>query len=223
MGIDEPEPITENVPKPRRAGDRKDQRLQDCRDAIHAWRRSTRLRSYAKCIFGVQAIMSNAVLEKIAKHARIKTMEDLNLETPDWDFKDKYGEEVLALLMPIDAKWMQEHTAAIKERAQLRKRDSEAKAIERKETRRATLQHKNTIKKEAKDAEKAARALRPIASSSSNIPAAPAGGLPFDNASASAPTFEAVQFMPPETLIIAPAQVYPSFTWNYVQPKRDIM
>lgn len=46
--------------------------------------------------------MPDDVLKKLALYARIKTIEDIKHSVPDWDFIDKYGDNVLTLLKLID-------------------------------------------------------------------------------------------------------------------------
>ena len=105
--------------QPPRIGCRDKDRLQTCRQALMSWRAKIWQDEFSDCIWGPETIMSDAILTKLAKRARLQTVADIKKEIPDWIWADEYAEAILGLLEPIDREWHEE-----KERL---KRDEKAK------------------------------------------------------------------------------------------------
>lgn len=64
--------------------------------ALGEWRKATRVRDFQGTNFGKQAIMTDKVLQAIAKSsATVKNVDDFSRLNPSWPLAIRYGEEVL--------------------------------------------------------------------------------------------------------------------------------
>jgi hypothetical protein len=120
--IDEAPEVVEPSGKrkqPPRIGCRDKDRLQTCRQTLTSWRMKIWQDECSDCIWGPETILSDAILTKLAKRARLQTVADIKKEIPEWIWADEYAEAILGLLGPIDREWHEE-----KERL---KRDEKAK------------------------------------------------------------------------------------------------
>jgi superfamily II DNA/RNA helicase len=95
--------------RPCGIGDRRAERLETCRKALADWREQVWNRDFLDCTFGVEAILPDMILTKLATHARLQTLQDIKNDTPDWVWMDEYGDEVLQLLAPIDKAYHEEN------------------------------------------------------------------------------------------------------------------
>ena len=114
----------------RRAG----QHLQDVRQALERWRIQTRRRDYPHCSFTATTIMPDRMLTTLASNRSLKTEDDLkNGLSPLWDFADEYADEVLQLLVRLDANAETErlHSEVEKQahKGQVREEERHRKAI----------------------------------------------------------------------------------------------
>lgn len=91
----------------KKEGQRRGDRLRHCRKAIERWRSQCWRQHYVGSAWGPRALMSDPVITKLATHAHIKTLDNLRTEIPDWDFAERHGTDVLAIIRDADSHYKQ--------------------------------------------------------------------------------------------------------------------
>jgi hypothetical protein len=90
---------------PTKTGKRRGDKLMHCRAAIVHWRTSCWSKNYAGGGWGVAALLPDNIITKLATRTHITTIESLKLEIPEWDFTERHGAEVLAVIAVADREW----------------------------------------------------------------------------------------------------------------------
>ncbi len=136
--------------KKKKAGEggRRGERFQSCHEALSDWRRWRWRTTYRRCIWGMEVLLPDKILEILAKAAHIKCVDDIRRDIPEWEWVDDYGVEVLDRLRPIDNQWKAESTQAAEANKAKRRRTSEENKAMRDEARRSQ-KHLETLHKRA--------------------------------------------------------------------------
>lgn len=145
------EEVKVDLKKNQGLGNRRGDRLKRCRHALECWRTETWERDFGACVWGPDVLMPDKVLRKLALHTRIRTLEDIKTEIPDWDFCEEYGADVLDALQVEDRTWSQENNQSIQDRATLRAAESATKRLQREEDKRAVRSTKSTRRRLEQD------------------------------------------------------------------------
>jgi hypothetical protein len=104
-------------------GPRRGDRLEASRNALESWRTEIWTRDFKRSGLLPEAILPNKILSKLATHARLKTRDLIKEELPGWILADRYGEDVLGVLEPIDKAWAEE--------SEQRKEENRTKRVKR--------------------------------------------------------------------------------------------
>ncbi len=129
-------------------GARRGERFQSCHEALSDWRRWRWRTTYRRCIWGMEVLLPDKVLDILAKAAHIKTVDNIRRDLPEWEWVNDYGAEVLDRLRPIDNQWKAESTHAAEENKAKRRRTSEENKALRDDARH-NQKHLDTLRKRA--------------------------------------------------------------------------
>lgn len=98
-------------------------------------------------------ILPDKALTKLARCAHLQTVDDIKTHIPGWIWVERYGDEVLNLMKPIDEAWVEEHKREKQEKKMKRAEDTSRRRQTR--AREKTMQRThNLIEKERKRMEK---------------------------------------------------------------------
>lgn len=121
---------------PAGLGPRKGDRLTKCREALDKWRQETWYKNHRFASWDYCVLLPDDILQKLASCANILTAQALRDASFKWDFAQKYDEDILQLLKPIDDAWNEERQQEKNRKAVERKVQSQANAVQRQEDRR---------------------------------------------------------------------------------------
>jgi hypothetical protein len=110
---------------PKKEGQRRGDRLQHCRKVIERWRSQCWHQHYEGSAWGPRALMSDPIVTKLATHTHIKTLENLRMEVPEWDFALRHGTDVLAIIRDADSRYKQQN---LRENSQTNRRTEKQKS-----------------------------------------------------------------------------------------------
>lgn len=131
-------------------GPRRGDRLEVCRNALQSWRIEAWARDFRRSGLMPEAILPDKMLSKLATHARLKTLDLIKAEAPGWILAERYGEDVLKVLEPIDKVWIEEAKQRKEENRAKRAKQSAENKIRREETARAARLRASDERKAAK-------------------------------------------------------------------------
>lgn len=151
-------------------GPRHGDRLKACRNALGSWRREIWTRDFRRSGLMPEAILPDKILSKLATQARLKTLDLIMEEVPGWILANRYGEDVLKVLEPIDRGWIEEAEQKREENKVKRAKQSAENKIRREENARAARRRASDERKAAEQAS----GSQPVQSSSTHVmPIAP--------------------------------------------------
>ena len=83
-------------------------RLKAYRTALRAWRIEVWTRDFRRSRLIPEVILPDKMLSKLAMQARLKTRDLIKEALPGWALADRYREDALKVLEPIDKGWVKE-------------------------------------------------------------------------------------------------------------------
>lgn len=103
--------------------------------------------NYGDTMFTELSILPDSILASLAAEAKIRTMEDLAVALPNWDFAEELGPSALETIARVDGKWISQNEAEKLERANARKEESKRKKQKREDAARLLRENISAQKK----------------------------------------------------------------------------
>jgi hypothetical protein len=100
---------------------RRRERLQICRQALNHWRTRCWKLEFSDCSWGPKALMPDTIVTKLATRVDITTVENLKDQIPEWDFRERYGTDVLTIIQQADTRWKEAHERELQSRKENRR------------------------------------------------------------------------------------------------------
>lgn len=219
----------------RRQGDR----LKRIQATLSKWRDECWRANYRRCAWGPEGLMTDKILNKLARSRRIVDEKTLSEGLPEWSFASIHGADVLKHIKSAEAEWEREHEEEKAGRKQVKAAESVLRKAEREEQRRQeqfvvtaakkALRHNVPASppREVELQNNAHNLAEPIAYAPYSAPAYypthhiahyphlalhPAPQLPLHPAP---PSYPALHAVPPSAMYYAPAAQPPTAPWPH--------
>ena len=135
----------------KKPGLRRKERLQLCQEALECWRQDLWNQDYLDSAISPRALMSDAIITKLATRTHLSTTEDIKSDIPEWTLVDQYGAQALNAVKNADDSWKTEHAKQLEMNKAKRQRQS-LENKERREEERRVQKRAESVRKNAEKA-----------------------------------------------------------------------
>ncbi len=124
-------PMPSADPEAKPLKNRVKDRYKNVKKALETLRYKFWRENYGDTMFTAMAMLPDNILNALASQTKIKTMADLEVALPDWDFAEEMGQVVLDKIAQVDGEWVAQNEAEKAARAEAKRLESAEKKIKR--------------------------------------------------------------------------------------------